>query len=112
MACVLQTLILVILGLAWAFYVRRTRATIQRLRKEVLENRLLQHAAINWCCCAVQRADNKEALLQAFRQFVDTGREILDTPDRLEEFMRLNSLTEVQHMRNIIVLDKVIRSFE
>ena len=108
----IQTLIFGILGLAWAFYVMRTKATIRRLRQEVRENQLLEHAAINWCCCAVQRADNREELLKAFRQFVDTGREIIDFPDRLEEFMRVNSLTEVQHMRNVIVLDKVIQSFD
>ncbi len=108
----IQALVLVILGLAWAFYVKRTKATIKRLRQEVRENQLLEHAAINWCCCAVQRADNREELLKAFRQFVDTGREIIDYPERLEEFMRVNSLTEVQHMRNVIVLDKVIQSFE
>ena len=108
----IQILILVILGLALSFYVKRTRATIKQLKREVRENQLLEHAAINWCCCAVQRADNREDLLKAFRQFVDTGREIIDFPDRLEEFMRVNSLTEVQHMRNVIVLDKVIQSFE
>ncbi|QNI53724.1 hypothetical protein SynBIOSE41_01203 [Synechococcus sp. BIOS-E4-1] len=50
--------------------------------------------------------------MQAFRQFVDTGREIIDFPDRLAEFMRVNGLTEVQHMRNIIVLDKVLQAFD
>ncbi|KZR85951.1 hypothetical protein MITS9509_01935 [Synechococcus sp. MIT S9509] len=106
-----QTIILAFLGLAWAFYVRRTKATIKTLRCQLREHQLQEHAAINWCCCAVQRADNKDQLLQAFRQFVDTGREIIDFPDRLAEFMRVNSLTEVQHMRNIIVLDKVLQAF-
>ena len=108
----IQTLVLVILGLAWAFYVKRTKATIKRLRQEVRENQLLEHAAINWCCCAVQRAENKDELLVAFRQFVNTGREIIDDPDRLAEFMSINGLTEVQHMRNLIALDKVIQAFD
>lgn len=101
-----------ILGLAWAFYVKRTKSTISLLRKQVRENMLLEQTAINWCCCAVQRADNKDELLKAFCQFVDTGREIIDYPERLAEFMSLNGLTEVQHMRNLIVLDKVIQAFD
>lgn len=108
----LQTIALVCLGLAWAFYARRTKAVIKNLRQQVREHQLQEHAAVNWCCCAVQRADNKDELLTAFRQFVETGREIIDFPDRLAEFMRVNGLTEVQHMRNIIVLDKVLKSFE
>ena len=107
-----QTIILVCLGLAWAFYVRRTKATIKALRSQLREHRFQEHAAINWCCCAIQRAENKDELLKAFRQFVDTGREIIDFPDRLSEFMRVNGLTEVQHMRNIIVLDKVLKAFD
>tara|TARA_B100001175_G_scaffold260117_1_gene228965 strand:+ start:132 stop:467 length:336 start_codon:yes stop_codon:yes gene_type:complete len=109
---VLQTIILACLGLAWAFYVRRTKATIKNLRLQVRDHQLQEHAAINWCCCAIQRADNKDELLKAFHQFVGTGREIIDFPDRLAEFMRVNGLTEVQHMRNIIVLDKVLKSFD
>ena len=107
-----QTIILACLGLAWAFYIRRAKATIKTLRCQLREHQLQEHAAINWCCCAIQRSDNKEELLKAFRQFVDTGREIIDFPDRLAEFMRVNGLTEVQHMRNMIVLDKVLKSFD
>ena len=107
-----QTIILAFLSLAWAFYARKTKATINTLKHQLREYQLQEHAAINWCCCAIQRADNKDELLQAFRQFVDTGREIIDFPDRLAEFMRVNGLTEVQHMRNMIVLDKVLKSFD
>ncbi len=107
----LQTIVLVCLGLAWAFYVRRTKAIIKDLKSQLRDHQLQEHAAINWCCCAIQRADNKDELLKAFCQFVDTGREIIDYPDRLAEFMSINGLTEVQHMRNIIVLDKVLKSF-
>tara|TARA_B100000073_G_scaffold223532_1_gene186228 strand:- start:327 stop:662 length:336 start_codon:yes stop_codon:yes gene_type:complete len=108
----LQTIVLVCLGLAWAFYVRRTKSTIKNLRAQLRDHQLREHAAINWCCCAIQRSDNKGELLKAFRQFVDTGREIIDYPDRLAEFMSMNGLTEVQHMRNIITLDKVLKSFD
>ena len=108
----LETVAFVCLGLAWAFYARRTKAAIKRLKFEVRDHQLQEHAAINWCCCAIQRADNKDELLKAFRQFVDTGREIIDFPDRLAEFMEVNGLTQVQHMRNIIVLDKVLKSFD
>tara|TARA_Y100000746_G_scaffold212410_1_gene204204 strand:+ start:758 stop:1093 length:336 start_codon:yes stop_codon:yes gene_type:complete len=109
---VLQTIILVCLGLAWALYVRRTKTVIKNLRLQLRDHQLQEHAAINWCCCAIQRANNKDDLLKAFGQFVDTGREIIDYPDRLAEFMSINGLTEVQHMRNIIVLDKVLKSFD
>ena len=107
----LQTIVLVCLGLALAFYVRRTKSIIKNLKSQLRDHQLQEHAAINWCCCAIQRADNRDELLKAFCQFVDTGREIIDYPDRLAEFMSINRLTEVQHMRNIIVLDKVLKSF-
>ncbi len=107
-----QTIVLALLGLAWAFYVRRTKATIKNLKLQVRDHQLQEHAAINWCCCAIQRADNRDELLMAFRQFVDTGREIIDYPERLAEFMAVNGLTQVQHMRNLIVLDKVLKSFD
>jgi hypothetical protein len=109
---VVQTIVLALLGLAWAFYVRRTKATIKNLKLQVRDHQLQEHAAINWCCCAIQRADNRDELLTAFRQFVDTGREIIDYPERLSEFMAVNGLTQVQHMRNLIVLDKVLKSFD
>ena len=108
----LQTIILVCLSLAWAFYARRTKAAIKNLKLRLRDHQLQEHAAINWCCCAIQRADNRDELLKAFNQFVDTGREIIDYPDRLAEFMSANGLTEVQHMRNIIVLDKVLKAFD
>jgi hypothetical protein len=109
---VVQTIVFALLALAWAFYVRRTKTTIQNLKLQVRDHQLQEHAAINWCCCAIQRADNRDELLTAFRQFVDTGREIIDYPERLAEFMAVNGLTQVQHMRNIIVLDKVLKSFD
>ena len=108
----LQTIILVCLGVAWALYVRQTKATIKALKLQVHDHQLQEHAARNWCCCAIQRADNRDELLTAFRQFVDTGREIIDYPERLAEFMAVNGLTQVQHMRNLIVLDKVLKSFD
>ena len=107
-----QTIILISFAVAAAFFVSRTRLKIRHLRRQVREHQLQEQAAINWCCCAVQRAQNKDDLLKAFRQFVDTGREIIDDPDRLAEFMTINGLTEVQHMRNLIALDKVIQAFD
>ena len=107
-----QTIVIVCLALALAIFVRKTQLDSRRLRRRIREYQLQEQAAINWCCCAVQRAENKDELLVAFRQFVNTGREIIDDPDGLAEFMSINGLTEVQHMRNLIALDKVIQAFD
>lgn len=101
---------LVCLDLAWAFYVRRTKAAIKNLRLQLRDHQLQEHAEINGCCCAIQRADNKNLLLKAFSQFVEIGPEVTDYPARLAEFMSMKKLAEVQHMRNIFVLDKVLKS--